>query len=51
MVHRELFARIIRRMRDRFDTLSDRIAAAYAETPMDEGLAEIDSAVAEERAG
>jgi len=38
-------------MRDRFDALSARIAEAYAEVPMDEGLAEIDAAVATERAG
>jgi prevent-host-death family protein len=48
LVDAELFARI-RRMRDRFDALCDRIAKAYAETPMEEGLAEIDSAVARER--
>jgi len=50
LVDAELFARI-RRMRDRFDALSARIAEAYAEVPMDEGLAEIDAAVATERAG
>lgn len=48
LVDPELFARI-RRMRDRFDALCDRIAEAYAETPLEEGLAEIDSAVARER--
>ncbi len=36
----------IRRMRERFDALSSRIAADYAE----EGLAEIDAAIASERA-
>jgi prevent-host-death family protein len=50
LVDAELFARI-RRMRDRFDALSARIAEAYAEVPIDEGLAEIDAAVATERAG
>jgi hypothetical protein len=45
-----LFARI-RRMRDRFDALSERIAGAYAQVPVEEGLAEIESAVAQERAG
>jgi len=50
LVDAEPFARI-RRMRDRFDALSARIAEAYAEVPMDEGLAEIDAAVATERAG
>lgn len=49
LVDAELFARI-RRMRDRFDALSTRIAEAYAEVSMEEGLAEIDSAVAQNRA-
>lgn len=49
LVDAELFARI-RRMRDRFDALSSRIAEAYAKAPVEEGLAEIDSAVAQERA-
>ncbi|MBI2398097.1 MAG: type II toxin-antitoxin system Phd/YefM family antitoxin [Xanthomonadales bacterium] len=48
LVDAELFARI-RRMRERFDALSDRIAAAYADVPVDQGLAEIDALVAEER--
>lgn len=48
LVDADLFARI-RRMRERFDALSGRIAEAYAATPVDEGLAEIDSAVARER--
>jgi prevent-host-death family protein len=48
LVDAELFARI-RRMRDRFDALSERIAEAYAEVPVDEGLAEIDAVVARER--
>jgi prevent-host-death family protein len=48
LVDAELFARI-RRMRDRFDALSDRIAEAYAPVPSEEGLAEIDSVVAQER--
>lgn len=48
LVDAELFARI-RRMRERFDALSGRIAEAYAATPADEGLAEIDSVVARER--
>lgn len=48
LVDAELFARI-RRMRERFDALSGRIAEAYAATPPDEGLAEIDSVVARER--
>ena len=48
LVDAELFARI-RRMRERFDALSDRITEAYAEVPIEEGLAEIDAAVAAER--
>jgi prevent-host-death family protein len=49
LVDAELFARI-RRMRERFDALCNRIAESYAETPVDEGLAEIEAAVARERA-
>jgi prevent-host-death family protein len=48
LVDAELFARI-RRMRDRFDELSSRIAEAYAEVPAEEGMAEIDAAIALER--
>jgi prevent-host-death family protein len=48
LVDAELFARI-RRMRERFDALSERIASAYAQVPMTEGLAEIDALVATER--
>lgn len=48
LVDAELFARI-RRMRERFDALSDRIAQSYADVPVDQGLNEIDSAVASER--
>lgn len=49
LVDAELFARI-RRMRERFDALSARIAEAYAQVATEEaGLAEIDSLVAEER--
>ena len=49
LVDAELFARI-RRMRERFDTLSDRISAAYAAVPVEDGLAEIDATVSAERA-
>jgi prevent-host-death family protein len=49
LVDAELFARI-RRMRDRFDEVSNRIAEAYALVPVEEGLAEIDSVVKRERA-
>ena len=45
LVDAELFARI-RRMRDRFDALSARIAAGYASVPEAEGMAEIDDTVA-----
>jgi prevent-host-death family protein len=49
LVDADLFARI-RRMRDRFDALSNRIAEAYGELPVEEGLAEIDTLVAQNRA-
>jgi prevent-host-death family protein len=49
LVDAELFARI-RRMRDRFDAFSNRVAESYAQVPPEEGLSEIDSLVAEERA-
>jgi hypothetical protein len=42
-------ANAVRRMQDRFDSLSQRIAEAYAEVPVGDGLAEIDAAVARER--
>jgi prevent-host-death family protein len=48
LVDAELFARI-RRMRERFEALSSRIAEGYADVPAEEGLAEIDALVAEER--
>ena len=50
LVDADLFARI-RRMQDRFDEFSQRIASAYAEVPMEDGLAEIDAVVARERRG
>jgi len=50
LVDAELFGRI-RRMRERFDALSARIAASYAEAPEAEGMAEFDAAVAAERRG
>ncbi len=49
LVDAELFTRI-RRMRDRFDALSSRLAASYANVPVEEGQAEIEAAVAQERA-
>lgn len=48
LVDAELFARI-RRMRDRFDALSNRIAKAYSEVPLEDGLTEIDTLVAKIR--
>jgi prevent-host-death family protein len=48
LVDAEMFARI-RRMRERFDALSERIAEGYAGVPVEEGLAEIDAAVVAER--
>lgn len=48
LVDAELFARI-RRMRERFDELSARIAEAYKDVPDDEAMAEIDALVASER--
>jgi len=50
LVGADLFARI-RTMRDRFDQLTHRIAAAYAEVPGELGMAEIDAAVEKERRG
>ncbi len=44
LVDAELFSRI-RRLRERFDALSDRISQAYANVPTEEGLAKIDAAV------
>jgi prevent-host-death family protein len=49
LVDAQLFARI-RRLQDRFDALSKRIEAGFANIPEAEGLAEIDAAVAEVRA-
>ena len=50
LVDARLFERI-RRMQARFDALCQRIETGYAEVPEAEGLAEIDAAVAEARAG
>jgi hypothetical protein len=35
--------------RQRIDAVSAKIAAAYASVPVDEGMAQIDEAIAEER--
>ncbi|HHK4245178.1 TPA: type II toxin-antitoxin system Phd/YefM family antitoxin [Pseudomonas aeruginosa] len=48
LVDAELFARI-RRMQERFEALSGRISEAYAGVPVEEGLAEIEAAIASER--
>jgi len=48
LIDAELFARI-RRMRDRFDELTARMAKAYASVPESEGMAEIDAIIARER--
>ena len=48
LVDARLFGRI-RQMQERFDALSQRLAQAYSEVPIDEGLAEIDAAVLAER--
>ena len=50
LVDARLFARI-RRMQARFDSLCQRIEAGFGDTPEAEGLAEIDAAVADTRAG
>jgi prevent-host-death family protein len=50
LVDAQLFARI-RRMQARFDALAQRIEAGFAGVPESEGLAEIDTAVADARAG
>lgn len=49
LVDARLFERI-RRMQARFDALCQRIESGFAGTPEDEGLADIDAAVAAERA-
>ncbi|MFT4248652.1 MAG: type II toxin-antitoxin system Phd/YefM family antitoxin [Pseudomonas sp.] len=48
LVDAELFGRI-RRMQERFDALSRRIGEAYDGVPAEDGLAEIDAAVAAAR--
>ena len=48
LVGAELFARI-RAMRDRFDELSGRVADAYQDVPLEQGMAEIEAAVKQER--
>jgi prevent-host-death family protein len=48
LVDAALFARI-RAMRDRFDQLSNRVAEAYVDVPVEQGMAEIDAAIKKER--
>ena len=50
LVDAKLFARI-RRMRDRSDELTNRLASDSAKIPAEEGMAEIDAAVDAERHG
>lgn len=50
LVDARLFERI-RRMQARFDALCQRIEAGYAAVPEADGLAEIEAAVADSRAG
>lgn len=50
LIDARLFERI-RRMQVRFDALCHRIETAYTAVPEAEGLAEIDAAVTETRAG
>jgi prevent-host-death family protein len=49
LVDARLFQRI-RQMQERFDTLTRRMAESYAGVPQGEGMAEIEAAVAAERA-
>ena len=49
LIDAQLFERI-RQMQDRFDELSARIAAAYADVPEEEGMAEINRISAKVRA-
>lgn len=48
LVDAQLFDRI-RRFKNRFDTLSQQIADAYANVPQEEGLNEIDAVVSDTR--
>ena len=48
LVDAQLFDRI-RRFKDRFDTLSQRITEAYATIPQEEGMDEIDAIVSDIR--
>ena len=48
LVDAALFGRI-RRMQARFDALTDRLAAGFAELPEEQGLAEIEAAINAQR--
>ena len=48
LVDAALFGRI-RRMQSRFDALSERLAEGFAELPEEQGMAEIEEAIREER--
>ena len=50
LIDAQLFERI-RRLQARFDGLCERLEAGYAEVPEDQGMAEIEAAVADSRAG
>lgn len=49
LIDARLFGRI-RRLQERFEELSSRLAQAYAPIPIEDGLAEIDRLVGDERA-
>lgn len=48
LIDARLFARI-RRMQARFDALSAKLEAGFASVPEEQGMTEIDAAVAQER--
>ena len=48
LIDARLFGRI-RQMQERFDELTQRLSASFVDTPMDEGLAEIERVAAEVR--
>jgi prevent-host-death family protein len=50
LIDAQLFERI-RRLQTRFDGLCDRLEAGYSGVPEDQGMAEIEAAVAASRAG
>lgn len=48
LIDAALFGRI-RRMQSRFDALSERLAEGFADLPEEQGMAEIEEAIHEER--